>query len=129
MDYLALGLYGVISFIIGASVSVFALWKMKKDLFFEEIIENLVIDFGKDDKLLQSVYEIGGTLGSGVKAGIGLDLPMKNRGGKFKWQDAVLDLATQFIGNKIATGSPPLGTPPLQASQGQTLVRDKFFTG
>lgn len=65
------------------------------------------------------IYQIGGILGSGVKGGIGLDLPVKQRGGRFKWQDLALEFATQFLTKGLQTPSP--SPTPLPQPQGQGI--------
>lgn len=58
------------------------------------------------------VYGIGGMFASGIKGGIGLELPVKQRAGKFKWQDLALELASQFFSKTLQNPPSPSSAPP-----------------
>lgn len=127
MDYLALGAFGVIGFLIGALTVTYTLYRLKKDLFFESILQNFIYSIVKDEELQKMVYQVGGLIGSGVKGGIGIDLPTKSRGGRFKWQDFVMELAGDFFKSTLTTQAQTSSFSPALPQTQKKVENDAFF--
>lgn len=119
MDFIELAAFGIVGFLAGAMAGIYVIYHLKAIQFFEGIAENLINDLSTDEELQKNLYQLGGIVGQGVKAGIGINLPVANRGGKFKMQDFLLEL----IGNRLANPSP---SPPPQPHP-QPVRKDKFF--
>jgi len=123
MDLMELVAFGVVGFLSGIATSLYLFYHLKTTEFFENVAFNFMQSLANDEELQKTVYQVGGMFGSGVKGGIGIDLPAKNRGGRFKWQDIALDLASQYLSKTLANPSPSPDPLPLPL-QGK---KDKFF--
>lgn len=71
------------------------------------------------------VYSLGGLFAQGVKGGISLDVPARARPGKFKWQDIVMDLASQFIAQTLKNPPSPSSTPSPTPSQDILIQKNR----
>lgn len=111
VDLIELLAYGVIGFLSGSLVMVYALFQLKKSSFFENILLNVLQEVANSEELKQNLYLIGGLLGQGFKGGFGIEIPTKNRGGKFKLQDLAMDLVGQFIQKSMSNPSSSLPEP------------------
>jgi hypothetical protein len=72
-------------------------WTLKSNKISDIItvsIENVIRDVSEDVELQKKLYQLGGIMGNGVKAGVGLT----SRGGKFKLDDLIMGLASRFLG-------------------------------
>jgi len=116
-----------LAFLSGFLACFSVIWYIKKEEIIEEIGYNFIESLSRDEELMKSMYQIGGIIGSGVKGGIGLETPQR-RGGKFKWQDLAIDIASQFIQKSINNPSPSPEPLPLPSSQDiiTKKVRDKW---
>jgi len=94
----------------------YAFWRLQKETFIEDSLLNFLDSLANNEENQKFLYQIGGILGAGIKGGVGLDNPTKNRGGRFKWQDMALDLATQFISKSIQNPSPSPAPSPSPTS-------------
>lgn len=115
----------IIAVFSGGVTVILCIEYFKRTFFFEDLAENLLKNVATDEELQKLLYQVGGIVGSGVKGGIGLDLPKK--GTRFKWQDLLIDLASQYISKTL-----PIEKPyPREVSPSQTLInseknRDKW---
>lgn len=120
VGYAVIGFLGVFS---GVFTTTYILWRLKKDSFFEEIVENIINDVSTDPELQKNLYSIGGLVGQGAKVGMGLTA---TRGGKFKLEDILLQLVgnwAQGVVPGMANTSPTPGPPPLPRNP----LKDRFF--
>ena len=124
MDFIELAAFGVVGFLSGALTVATLFYYLKSSHFIEETAFNILNGIVSDEELQKTLYQIGGLIGTGVKGGFGIESPIKNRGGRFKWQDYALELATQFIQKSISNPSPS----SLQPTPSPNITqRDKFF--
>jgi len=123
LDIYGLGLIGVIGFISGSLSVIAILGWLRKTAFFEEILENFIVDASNDEDLQKSLFTIGGIIGSGIKGGVGLDAKPSRGSGKLNLNNILLEVASQFITQKIANPSPTPVNPTL--SLPQTTLRQE----
>lgn len=116
--------FSIVGFLIGSLTVTYALYRLRKETFIEDSLENFLSKVANDEELQKFIYQIGGILGSGVNGGLGLNLPTKQRGGKFKWQDLALEMATQFISKSINNPSP--SPAPSSLPQSQDILSKKL---
>lgn len=84
-------------------------------------MENLVKNVVNDEELQKMVYQVGGLIGSGIRGGAGIDL---GKGGKFKWQDALVQLGAQYFQKVINNPSPsPPSAPSLLSPQSKDILK------
>jgi len=117
MDFFEVLAYGAVGFLAGVFTVTYAFWKLEKLTFIEDSLASFLDSLANNEEYQKFLYQIGGIIGAGVKDGVGLDMAPKSRGGRFKWQDMALELATQFIAKSISNPSPspgPLTTPTPQ---------------
>jgi hypothetical protein len=89
------GVLGVVSGAVGAYVLTKKALSHDNILDLgEEFIENILEKAQSDAEFQKRIYVLGGLLGQGIKAGIGFQ---QGGGGKFKWQDLVMN----FVGQKF----------------------------
>jgi hypothetical protein len=120
MDYLGYFLIGVLGLFIGFLIPTYTLWRLKKDAFFEQIIENVINDLSNDKELQENLYNIGGIIGQGAKTGIGINFPTQ-KSGRFNLQNFLLEMAGQFIQQRIQNPSPsPQPSLPLPNDKGSS---------
>jgi hypothetical protein len=124
MDIYELFAFGIIGFLSGTITGLYLFYRLKKDRLLEDTALNIIESVASDEETQKFVYQIGGILGAGVKGGVGLDTPTKNRGGRFRWQDMALELATQFITKSIQNPSP--SPAPSLIPQSQDILAKKI---
>lgn len=108
MDLVEVFIMGLIGFLSGALVMVFAYYQLKRSEFLEESLTNFLTTVQNDEELQKALYTIGGIIGQGAKAGFGV----APKTGRFKWQDLIVDLGTQYLQKTIINPSPsPTPTP------------------
>ena len=88
---------GVISGFLGAFVLLLGfIWVLKSSILramFIDLYGNLMYSVKNDVEVQKSLYMVGGYIGNGIKAGVGLP----KMGGKMKLED----LAINLIGNYL----------------------------
>jgi hypothetical protein len=86
--------------IIALSVVLLVYWLLKSHKIEDVItnsIENVIRDVSEDVELQKKLYQLGGIMGNGVKAGVGLT----TKGGKFKFEDLAMGLLSKYlVGNQ-----------------------------
>jgi len=123
MDIFELLAFGAVGFLSGSLVVFYALWKLKKDKIIEDLMANFLIDLGSDEELQKTLYQVGGILGQGAKAGIGFNVP---RNSKFNLNNFLLEMAGNWFNKSITQASTPSPSPaPLP--QPVNKVKDNFF--
>lgn len=117
--------FGVIAFTVGILTTIASIGYIKKSLFFEGILENIILDLSTDEELQKSLYYIGGMIGNGAKTGMGLQ---PTRGGKFKLTDFLLEMAGEYMkGNLTAPAPTPHNpTPPPRQDIKTQKLNDKW---
>jgi len=123
MDLTSYLVFGVIAFISGLLTAIASVGYLKKSLFFENILENLIIDLGNDEDLQKSLFLIGGMIGQGAKSGLGIDMPKVSKGGRFNLQSFLVEMASNYIQTKIA--NPSLSPQAPQTLPPQVLSASK----
>jgi hypothetical protein len=94
--------------------------------FNEQLLQlsgDLIKEVSENQELQQSLYTIGGIIGSGVKGGVGLELTTK-RGGKLRLEDIALQLIGQWFSSRSPSPSP---TPLLPTQPINTNNAEKDF--
>jgi len=97
------GLFGIISMILGIIIIKKTVKNMIFDVADELINEQIDIRKADVEKWINSetgqkaFYSVGALIGNGAKAGIGLN----TRGGKFKIEDIIAQIAGSFIENRF----------------------------
>jgi len=117
MDFYELVAFGVMGF-LGGFLSVFyAFYKLENSTILEDSLHSFVDSLANNEESQKFLYQIGGIIGAGVKGGVGLDTATRSRGGRFKWQDLALNLASEFIGKTLQNPAPSPEPLPLPQSK------------
>ena len=112
VDLVELLAFGVVGFLSGSLVAILALGVIQKEQILEGIIENFINDLANNEELQKNLYTVGGIIGQGAKAGIGLNLPAPAKGGRFSWQNVLVEIASNFFTKASSNPSPSPGPSP-----------------
>ena len=118
----------VFAFIFGTFGLILGLmYMLKSDLlweFIEKSAKDLLESAATNENLQKNIYIIGGTLGSGLKGGVGLNIGPKSS--KFRWQDLAGELLGQFLQGNLKIPSPSPGPSPSSQTINSQKPSDKW---
>ena len=112
MDIYGYLVFGVIAFLAGVLSAGAILFYVRKEAIFEEIASNIIDNIANSEEMQRNLFQIGGIIAQGAKTGFGITAPAK--GGKFTWQNMLMEIVGEYAKTKIlASPSPSPGPSPL----------------
>jgi hypothetical protein len=114
---------GAIAAILGVTCWYVYTFLRDFDLFLGQFLESFIHNCVEKPELQENIFKVGGILGSGLKAGVGLNIPK----GRTNLKSIAMDLLGQFLQNKVGdfiqNPSPSPAPQPYLTDQ----KKDKFF--
>lgn len=111
-------LISALTVLIGLLGMVLILKRYANSDRFIDIFEDLLEEVAQNEPLQKQIYSIGGLIGSGVRAGVGIG----KKGGKMSVQDLIVDIAGQYFRNKLGNAGNSQ-TPSNQGSKDEKTFK------
>lgn len=105
------------------TVSISALVYVKRSLSTDKIIEKfdeLLSEISSNTDMQKKLYVVGGVLGQGIKAGIGLQ---GKASGKFGMNDIIGALLARFLGGNLLSGGNGQQPQQTQGNEFESILK------
>jgi len=99
--------YSLIGALMGGSITYVIAKRMVNTDKIIEISDELLTEIVSNVEMQKKIYAVGVLLGNGIKQGIGI----QTKGGKFKWEDVLMQGIAAFVQGKLKPQ--PQGENPL----------------